>query len=217
MIELPTEHQDGAVAVRELQSRVYTVANTMSESEAQLSRSLVSLLVHVERLKQLKPLWLQNNSLQPPPSIENGITTSSVYDALDRQVSTLKAQRADTDGTDSRGENGASTREETEAALLWSRIEWERKARAGRSEAWSQSSPYFRRCALLNTFLPDPHSTVPCRPSTVLHRPSTGRLQRRLLGQSVTQLHLRALPKIRYISLSCHRMVSNPSNDGLGV
>lgn len=121
MIELHTEQQDGPSVLRELQSRVHTLSTTMSESEAQLSRSLVSLLVHVERLKQLKPLWVQNKGVQPP-LVENGFIPSSVYDDLNRQVSTLKAQRADTEDVDSR-ENASSTQEETEAALLWSRID----------------------------------------------------------------------------------------------
>jgi hypothetical protein len=121
MIQL--DHSKGKNALfNELQERVNAVASTLNETDSQLARSLVSLLTHSHRLAQLQPDSL---SLPTQSTEENADWESSnIYDTLDRQVSHLKARRADEEENSSdRNLLDENARERVERALLWNRID----------------------------------------------------------------------------------------------
>lgn len=110
--------------LNELQERVNTVATTLDETDARLARALVSLLAHSHRLTQLQPDSL-STPLESSGLEELGVPdweSSNIYDTLDRQVSNLKARRADEEETSTRQlDDGARTR--VERALLWNHID----------------------------------------------------------------------------------------------
>jgi hypothetical protein len=106
--------------MNELQSRINSIANTLDNSDAQLARSLVSLLAHAERLSQLQPdsLHIPEDSSTAPWDTY----TYSIYDTLDRQVSHLKARRNEEEGSTS-ADGKVEPKVTVERALLWNRID----------------------------------------------------------------------------------------------
>ncbi|KAG8800916.1 hypothetical protein FRC16_001788, partial [Serendipita sp. 398] len=113
-----TEINRNGSLLHELQSRVDHLVETLDESDAQLAKSLVALLIHAERLTELQPRLLQapnSNPIADPWDF-----SSSIYDTLDRQVSHLKARRADEDTS---GEGSAASREQRELMFLWAKID----------------------------------------------------------------------------------------------
>jgi ubiquitin-protein ligase E3 D len=111
--------------MNELQTRVHAIATTLDESDAHLVISLVSLLSHAGRLAQLQQpgLLSQPDEGQYDAAGWQEPHQSSIFDTLDRQVSHLKARRADEEGDLNDGEGPIAARRKVERTLLWDRID----------------------------------------------------------------------------------------------
>ncbi|CAG8582027.1 16654_t:CDS:2 [Acaulospora colombiana] len=122
MIQIAPESMERSGMISELHNRVNVLADTLVESDAQLAKSLVSLLAHVERLTQIQP-----DSLHTPDAAQLDFAPDqhslSIYDTLNRQVSHLKAQRTETEGNPRQLEETFAVRNRLEQRILWDRID----------------------------------------------------------------------------------------------
>jgi hypothetical protein len=126
MVQLnPVLGENHNALINELQTRVYAIAETLDESDAHLVMSLVSLLGHAGRLAQLQQPGLlgQPGDGQHDAAEWHEPHQFSIFDTLDRQVSHLKARRADEEGDLDDGEGPAAERRKVQRTLLWDRID----------------------------------------------------------------------------------------------
>ncbi|PVG01457.1 hypothetical protein CPB86DRAFT_104586 [Serendipita vermifera] len=122
MIQVAPESMERSGMISELHNRVNVLADTLVESDAQLAKSLVSLLANVERFTQIQP-----DSLTTPDAAQLDFAPEqhslSIYDTLNRQVSHLKAQRTETEDSSRQLEENFAVRNRLEQRILWDRID----------------------------------------------------------------------------------------------
>ncbi|CAL1699135.1 unnamed protein product [Somion occarium] len=118
---------DDALLLRELQDRVSRLAVRLDVREAQLARSLVSLLIRFHRLFELYPApasassprvasWNSSSRLPRVPTPEDA------FKDLRRQLNDFQLERSAI-GEQANGNDVQSPVRTVEAALLWSRID----------------------------------------------------------------------------------------------
>jgi len=113
MVQIASANEE-APLVHELQRRVDGRLPTLSPHDAQLARSLVSVLAHLARLSQLA--GHQDPAHESPVSAQ---IDGSIYDTLQRQVCDFQSRRLDQ--PTSNAPSPPTTAVET--TLLWSRID----------------------------------------------------------------------------------------------
>ncbi|PPQ84909.1 hypothetical protein CVT25_004577 [Psilocybe cyanescens] len=125
MIEARDSGSDSDL-LSELRTRVEAISSSLTSTDAELARALVSLLSDLNRLSEIQ------TSISPLPSPSLNVETSSileapppidVYDTLTRQLSDLQIERENS--SQAQLLPGTSPLVVVETALLWSRIDSE--------------------------------------------------------------------------------------------
>ncbi|KAI0049166.1 hypothetical protein FA95DRAFT_1538607 [Auriscalpium vulgare] len=105
-----------AALLHELQGHVDTLSQTLVDEDADLARTLVSLLAHISRLSAL---GVSPSPSPPPTGTWAGQGTDNVFESLTRQLSDFQIQHQ-THGADSESLPPVLA---VEKALLWNRID----------------------------------------------------------------------------------------------
>jgi hypothetical protein len=110
--------------IDELRLRVNSLASSLSPSDAQLARALVSLLSHFNRLSVIQSNTMSSitSTVGPTTSNEQPYPSADVFDVLKRQLSDLQLERQ------SKGDRvapGSPPILAVEISLLWSKIDEE--------------------------------------------------------------------------------------------
>ncbi|EJC97639.1 uncharacterized protein FOMMEDRAFT_115176 [Fomitiporia mediterranea MF3/22] len=123
MSEASSSSADDSVLISELQRRVETLSHELAPSDAQLSRALISLLAHVNRLASIDPKLFGARAPSTSLDVLTVRPQFDIYDQLSRQVLDLQIQRLDTniDGL----VRDVTPQRKVEIALLWTKIDQE--------------------------------------------------------------------------------------------
>ena len=122
------------------------MSHELSTSDARLSRALVSLLAHVNRLATIDPRLFESSPQLHHADLGAGHSQAEIYDQLSRQVLDLQIQRLDQGCSLSSRQHTPQHRVEIE--LLWSKIDQELESVS-------------HLCRNRNEFAPVPYSSAP--------------------------------------------------------
>lgn len=120
MVEGPSSLTDREL-LSELRSRMDSLVNGLSHRDAELARTLVSLLMHFNRLAPGRPIEASS-----PRAISWGTATADPYSTLRRHVSDFQLGRSHTSSNANEVTSGLlSPVQAVETALVWSEIDSE--------------------------------------------------------------------------------------------
>ncbi|EEB89193.1 hypothetical protein MPER_12735 [Moniliophthora perniciosa FA553] len=121
--------QNDADLIAELRARVEDISSTLDSTDAELIRTLISLLSHLNRLSLIlsaSPISAPRNQMVHSHSFNalHPATSDNLFDTLKRQLSDFQVERL-TSQQDDFVPSGSKPVVAVEAALLWSRIDEE--------------------------------------------------------------------------------------------